>query len=116
MWKYGRSNGLTENETFKTVNFHLSIERVPKLKAMVALAEPPRLLQRRMSVDCENAVRPNVIKQHRNSIANISTAPGSAPLDRAQILHQLGMGRLLYLHGSDEEVNIQLILKWNLSR
>lgn len=108
LYAFGRSAGLTEDEVRRTVNIFVINRPNPQMEAMIALRRPPRRLQRRVSVDQRNVVR-NVVQnvpKRRHSISAVIApqipAATVVPLNRAQILVELGMERLLYLDDSEE--------------
>lgn len=114
--RFGRSAGLTDRETSRAINVQVLNRVNPQMEAMISLNQPPRCLQRRMSVETAPVLRPNII-QRRNSVAAIQyTVPDPPPTNRSQILHELGMESLLYLDESDSDGDVRshfflLILK-----
>lgn len=90
----------------RAINAMIVVRRNPQLEAMLALAQPPRRITRRVSVYRPPVNIPQPIRQRRNS-APTTTAmiPTSPPIiSRAQLLQSLGMANLLSLD-SDEDVS-----------
>lgn len=104
-YRYGSSAGLTDGHTNRAINVFVLNRVNPQLEAMLALEQPPRRLQRRVSVQNPPIVRPNAIQQRRNSLpAAIAAVPDATPFNRSQVLQDLGMGQLLQLDDSDDDV------------